>query len=40
MSQLAIVAALVGGLAMLGLAAWFWGEDSRDPRDRDPLSPR
>jgi hypothetical protein len=41
MNPLAIVAALFCGLAVLGAAAWFWGEDSRDPCDPGgPLSPR
>jgi hypothetical protein len=29
---------MIGGLAALGAAAWFWGADSRgciDPRDQD-----
>jgi hypothetical protein len=37
---LAIFAAMLGGLVVLGAAAWFWGEDSRDPYDHGPLSPR
>lgn len=33
---------VIGGLAALGVAAWFVGADSRgcfDPRDHDPFQP-
>jgi type II secretory pathway pseudopilin PulG len=35
-----IVLVLIAALAVLGAAAWMWGVDSRDPRDRDALWPR
>ncbi|HEY6566523.1 MAG TPA: hypothetical protein VI341_03305 [Actinomycetota bacterium] len=36
MNIVGIVTMVIGGLAVLGAAAWLWGEDSRgcfDPRD-------
>ncbi|HEY5860551.1 MAG TPA: hypothetical protein VIX62_09730 [Actinomycetota bacterium] len=42
---LSMILVVIGGLAVLGAAAWFWGEDSRgcfDPRDdggHDPFLP-
>jgi hypothetical protein len=44
MNVLGLITVLIGGLAGLGAAAWFWGADSRgcfDPREHgahDPFS--
>jgi hypothetical protein len=34
------LAVLIGGLAVLGVAGWLGGYDSRDSNDRGPFPPR
>ncbi len=42
MNVLGMITVVVGALAALGVAAWFWGADSRgcfDPRDHGGSDP-
>jgi hypothetical protein len=39
-SGLVIALAVFAALGVLGVAAWWWGDDTRDPGDRDALRPR